>query len=131
MNEHIITTSIIFSFQCNFFLINDALLLKVTVVNIALPVVALFNPALFYAALFDFLKVVLFHVLLLLLLCCIICCIILIFYYFFFSFLFSLFFFFFFLKSCNNNVALFAILHLRFVKVALFHVILFRYCITI
>ena len=61
MKEHIITTSITFSFQCNFFLINDALLLKVTVVNIVLPDVALFNPVLFYAALFDFLKVVLFY----------------------------------------------------------------------
>ena len=47
------TTQIIFSFQNNFCLINDAPLFKLVAFNVALVDVALFKRALFDAALLD------------------------------------------------------------------------------
>ena len=53
VKQDIMTTQIIFSFQNNFCLINDARLFKLVAFNVALVDVALFKRALFDAALLD------------------------------------------------------------------------------
>ena len=53
VKQDIMTTQIIFSFQNNFCLINDAPLFKLVAFNVALVDVALFKRALFDAALLD------------------------------------------------------------------------------